>query len=331
MTGIPYPNSTHEERVFGLIRRKMPKERTKQMTDTIQQFSSLDQALHSLFGDSVKIINQTGVTGGDINEAYRLTLSNGTHVFMKFNRGKSPWFFLREAEGLAAIAETGTISTPQVFGCGTGEHGGAFLLMEYVESRRPENNYQEILAQQLARMHQAGTENFVTGGKYGFFQDNYIGANPQVNTPCSSWVEFFRDCRLKPQFRQASGYFKENEWNRITALLKRTGEILVEPEYPSLVHGDLWAGNVMTGRDGLAWLTDPAAYVGHREADLAMTELFGGFSRRFYDAYQEAAPLQPGYEKRRDFYNLYHLLNHLNLFGRSYLSSVRQIVEEYGD
>lgn len=299
------------------------------MTDTIQQFSSLDQALHSLFGNNVKITDRKQVAGGDINEAYRLTLSDGMHIFMKSNQGKSVSFFQREAEGLAAIAETGAISTPQVFGCGTGENGGAFLLLEFVESRRPGKDYQEILAQQLARMHQSRTENFVTGGIYGFVQDNYIGANPQVNTPCKSWTEFFRDCRLKPQFLQASDYFGKEEWKKITELLERTGEILTEPEYPSLVHGDLWAGNVMTGSDGLAWLTDPAACVGHREADLAMTELFGGFSGKFYEAYREAAPLQPGYEKRRDFYNLYHLLNHLNLFGRSYLPSVRRIVEEY--
>lgn len=299
------------------------------MTDTIQQFSSLDQALHSLFGNNVKITDRKQVAGGDINEAYRLTLSDGMHIFMKSNQGKSVSFFQREAEGLAAIAETGAISTPQVFGCGTGENGGAFLLLEFVESRRPGKDYQEILAQQLARMHQSRTENFVTGGIYGFVQDNYIGANPQVNTPCKSWTEFFRDCRLKPQFLQASDYFGKEEWKKITELLERTGEILTEPEYPSLIHGDLWVGNVMTGSDGLAWLTDPAACVGHREADLAMTELFGGFSGKFYESYREAAPLQPGYEKRRDFYNLYHLLNHLNLFGRSYLSSVRRIVEEY--
>ncbi len=264
------------------------------MTDTIQQFSSLDQALHSLFGNNVKITDRKQVAGGDINEAYRLTLSDGMHIFMKSNQGKSVSFFQREAEGLAAIAETGAISTPQVFGCGTGENGGAFLLLEFVESRRPGKDYQEILAQQLARMHQSRTENFVTGGIYGFAQDNYIGANPQVNTPCKSWTEFFRDCRLKPQFLQASDYFGKEEWKKITELLERTGEILTEPEYPSLVHGDLWAGNVMTGRDGLAWLTDPAACVGHREADLAMTELFGGFSGKFYEAYREAAPLQPG-------------------------------------
>ena len=104
---------------------------------------------------------------------------------------------------------------------------------------------------------------------------------------------------------------------------------LVEPEKPSLVHGDLWSGNFITGSDGQAWLIDPAVYVGHAEADLAMTELFGGFHPRFYAAYREVNPLQPGYEQRRDLYNLYHLLNHLNLFGRGYLSSVLRILSRY--
>ena len=106
-------------------------------------------------------------------------------------------------------------------------------------------------------------------------------------------------------------------------------ELLVEPEQPSLLHGDLWSGNVITGNDGKAWLIDPAVYVGHAEADLAMTELFGGFPPAFYDAYKEAAKLQPGYAKRRDLYNLYHLLNHLNMFGRSYYPSVMRIVNSY--
>ncbi len=114
-------------------------------------------------------------------------------------------------------------------------------------------------------------------------------------------------------------------------LLEHTDSILTEPEFPSLLHGDLWAGNVMTGNDGRVWLIDPAAYVGHAEADLAMTELFGGFPQAFYRAYQEALPLQPGYDGRRDFYNLYHLLNHLNLFGVSYLSPVRNVIRKYAD
>ena len=127
----------------------------------------------------------------------------------------------------------------------------------------------------------------------------------------------------------AEQYFEASERRMINNLLERLDTLLIEPEYPSLLHGDLWSGNFMTGDDGKAWLIDPAVYVGHAEADIAMTELFGGFSEEFYSAYRETAPMQAGYEDRRDLYNLYQLLNHLNMFGGSYLSSVRRIVRRY--
>lgn len=176
-------------------------------------------------------------------------------------------------------------------------------------------------------MHQASTAGMVSNGKYGFDCDNYIGRRRQVNTGYDSWIGFFRDCRLEPQFQDADRYFDREDWKRIGRFLDHIDDILVEPEYPSLLHGDLWSGNVITGNDGGAWLIDPAVYVGHAEADLAMTELFGGFPQAFYDAYKEAAPLQPGYERRRDVYNLYHLLNHLNMFGRMYLPEVKCVLE----
>ena len=144
------------------------------------------------------------------------------------------------------------------------------------------------------------------------------------------WIPFFRERRLLPQLRRGEGYLDEKDRRCAEKLLARLEELLPEPEAPSLLHGDLWSGNYITGPDGRAWLIDPAAYVGHREADLAMTELFGGYPAAFYDAYREAWPLQPGYEQRREIYNLYHLLNHLNLFGPSYLGSVRQILRRYG-
>lgn len=292
---------------------------------------SLEQALFSIFGDDVRIVKKSPIGGGDINEAYGLELTNGAYVFMKMNRKENISFFTAEAAGLNAIAEAKAIGTPQILSYGTDEDkgGSSFLLLEYVEGKSRVKNYWEMLGHQLAALHRAPVDDFVIDGKYGFVSDNYIGRTRQVNTPKESWVDFFRECRLKPQFKRAGQYFSTEEMRQIDRLLERLDEFLVEPEQPSLLHGDLWSGNVITGNDGRAWLIDPAVYVGHAEADIAMTELFGGFSRPFYTAYRESGLLQPGYEKRRDLYNLYHLLNHLNMFGMSYLSSVKRIVQEY--
>ena len=161
---------------------------------------------------------------------------------------------------------------------------------------------------------------------YGFAGDNFIGATPQKNESRSTFLAFFRDCRLEPQFAMADRYFSAGDRKQIRKLLDHIDHYYIEPTHPSLLHGDLWSGNHMTGDDGKAWLIDPAAYIGHPEADLAMTELFGRCPQAFYDAYEEVSPLQPGYAERKDFYNLYQLLNHLNLFGSGYLSSVRSIL-----
>ncbi len=302
------------------------------MTNTeMPHFTSLKEALASLFGEHAQIAERRQVFGGDINLAYRLTLTDGTQVFMKENRIENIAFFTAEAAGLAAIAQTGAISTPRILCTGTEERQGecSFLLMDLIAGKGHGKDYWEIFARELATMHQASTGELISDGDYGFFQDNFIGAGKQCNTPHDNWVAFFRDCRLSPQFRQAEGYFGKADIQKILRLLDGLENLLIEPEHPSLLHGDLWSGNVITGRDGRAWLIDPAAYVGHAEADLAMTELFGRFPQDFYAAYRECAPLQPGYESRRNLYNLYHLLNHLNLFGHSYLSSVRNILAHY--
>lgn len=162
--------------------------------------------------------------------------------------------------------------------------------------------------------------------KYGFVADNYIGAAIQINTPKKSWVEFFRECRLLPQLRMADRYLNAGLRRKADRLLAHLDRYLREPEFPSLVHGDLWGGNVLCGSDGRAWLIDPAAYVGDFETDLAMTELFGRFPPAFYRAYQEENPVDGEYQERKPIYQLYHLLNHLNLFGRSYLGSVAAIL-----
>ena len=296
-------------------------------------YNSLAGALVALFGNSVAIAETDRLSGGDINKAYGLTLTNGKHIFMKANAKQNAAFFTAEAAGLAAIEKTGAIGTPEILCTGTddGEDVGySFLLLKFIKGGKQQKNYWQELARNLAKMHKADTTIYLEGnGKFGFFQDNFIGARPQCNTPCDSWISFFRDNRLAPQFKAADSYFETNDRKLVTKLLDHLEEFLVEPEKPSLLHGDLWSGNVMCGPEGKAMLIDPATYVGHAEADLAMTELFGGFPPEFYEAYREVNPLQPGYENRRDLYNLYQLLNHLNLFGPTYLGPVLSIVAEY--
>lgn len=295
---------------------------------TPQHFASLTDAICQLFGEGTKIEKANRISGGDINEAYGLVLTGGKRIFMKSNTKDNASLFIAEAEGLNAIYQTKSIGTPRILGLGTDEDRGgySFLLLEFIFGKSRGTDYWEDFARQLADMHRASTIGLTASGKYGFEGDNYIGRRRQINVGYESWTAFFRDCRLEPQFRDAERYFEREDWKRIDRMLDHLDEILVEPEYPSLLHGDLWGGNVITGNDGRAWLIDPAVYVGHAEADLAMTELFGGFPRTFYDAYQEVAPLHPGYEYRRDIYNLYHLLNHLNMFGRMYLAEVKSIV-----
>ena len=296
-------------------------------------YKSLAEALVTLYGSSVAIVKTDCVSGGDINKAYALTLNNGEHVFMKANAKKNAPFFTAEAAGLSAIASCGTIKTPEILCTGTdaGDNEGySFLLLKYIQSAGKRNDYWETFGRELAQLHKSDTDCIMENkGRFGFFMDNFIGARGQLNTPCESWISFFRDKRLVPQFKAADSYFSSSDRAQIAKLLDHLDEFLLEPAKPSLIHGDLWSGNAMCGPEGKAVLIDPAAYVGHAEADLAMTELFGGFPPEFYDAYREVTPLEPEYENRRDLYNLYHLLNHLNMFGSSYLGAVLSIVSEY--
>ena len=299
--------------------------------ETMAYFTSMDSALMSLFGNGIQIRSRRRISGGDVNAAFELTLTGGKKIFRKANAKDKEAFFTAEAAGLAAIAQTGTIGTPHILCCGTegGEDGYAFLLMELLAGNSPAPRCWETFGYELAALHRAPAAEFVPGGIFGFARDNYIGAREQKNTPAGNWRVFFRDCRLAPRLRDGARYFDTTMQSKASCLLERVEELLLEPAYPSLLHGDLWSGNVITGKDGRVWLIDPAVYVGHAEADLAMTELFGGFPPEFYAAYKEAAPLEPGYECRRDLYNLYHLLNHLNLFGSAYYPAVRRIVERY--
>ena len=280
------------------------------------------------FGTDAEVTGIRPVHGGDINDASMLLLSDGSRIFLKENTRGNAGFFEAEKTGLEAIRKTGTLRVPKVLETGVSGNR-SYLMMEYLEASSAKKDFWVRFGHQLARMHRADPAEWTPGGKYGFPQDNYIGAGGQVNEIRGRWVEFFRDCRLEVQFQRAAYYFTASDRKAMQRLLDHLDDYLTEPARPSLLHGDLWGGNYVTGPDGQAWLIDPAAYVGHAEADLAMTELFGGFSPAFYDAYREAAGPLPGYADRRDLYNLYHLLNHLNLFGGGYYGSVMRIIRKY--
>lgn len=292
----------------------------------IRNYGSLSDAVRDIYGEARSVEKRRYVSGGDINEACVLTMDDGSFLFMKANSAAALSNFKAEADGLRRIRETGAIGVPRVLATGTDE-GSSFLLMEYIIGGRRVSHYWETFAAELAAMHRADISADLS---YGLEKDNWIGAREQINTPKSSWITFFRDCRLAPQFSSAARYFSAEDRKRIDDLLSHLDRFLIEPERPSLVHGDLWSGNMITGNDGKGWLIDPAVYYGHPEVDIAMTELFGGFPPAFYDAYEETGMLQPGYEDRRDLYNLYQLLNHLNMFGSGYLPAVKRILKRYG-
>ena len=212
--------------------------------------------------------------------------------------------FAAEADGLAALRPH--IRVPQVLDRGI-HKGKAFIVLEHLDLKRGGDFAQ--MGAMLAALHRQ------TGPRFGWPRDNYIGLSPQQNGGGDGWAEFWREKRMRPQF----------EWARRKgfALEMPHLKLLEGPQpQPSLLHGDLWSGNAGFTAEGPV-VFDPAVYYGDREADLAMTELFGGFPKEFYRAYDEAFPLPPGYEQRKHLYNLYHLLNHLNIFGGGYLSQVK--------
>lgn len=235
--------------------------------------------------------------------------------------------FAAEIDGLAALRATHTVRVPEAFGCGLDDHDQAWVEFEYLELGPLDPAAGARLGEQLAEMHRRTGEERTAS--YGWPRDNFIGDTPQSNQSHRTWAGFFAAERLRPQLAMASG-------RSLPRALRDQGERIAESlgafflDYrpaPSLLHGDLWSGNAGRLPDGTPAIFDPAVYRGDREADLAMSELFGGFPESFYAAYRLAWPLDPGYETRKTLYNLYHILNHYNLFGASYLNPARRMIE----
>ncbi len=260
------------------------------------------------------------VGGGDINEAYRVHTREGATFFLKRNPHAPADMFAREAEGLQALraAPQGpTVPEPYLW-------GPDYLVLEDLRPARRRPDYWPRFGRALAHVHQ------VHGPAFGFEHDNYIGLTPQPNPWTQDGYAFFAQHRLLYQARLAHrrGLLPAADVRAVERLAARLPE-LVPPQPPSLLHGDLWSGNALTDARGDPAIIDPAAYYGWAEADLAMTALFGAFPEAFYRAYQEVRALEPGWRDRFPIYNLYHLLNHLNLFGGGYLGSVRHILRRF--
>lgn len=266
-------------------------------------------------------LSYTSVGGGCINNAAALTCGDRSFFIKWSSHGLD--MFEKEATGLELLHNTKTLKVPQIFGYGS-ENGTAYLLLELIKKGHRGNQFWKDLGRQLAHLHQNSHH------MYGLDHDNYIGRLPQRNTLTDSWTGFFRDHRLEPQISIATrnGLLAQQDISNFEALYQHLNQIFPE-ESPSLLHGDLWSGNILCAYDGSACIFDPAVHFGHREMELAFTKLFGGFDPIFYATYEETFPLTPGFNSRVDVYNLYPLLVHLNLFGSSYLSSIRSILKKY--
>lgn len=260
--------------------------------------------------------------GGSINDSYVLTSRDERRWFLKLNDASRADMFAAEAVGLEAMAAANAVRVPHPLACGTaGQH--AYLLLECLDLGRPGRESAAQLGRQLAAQHR------VTQARFGWHRDNTIGSTPQPNGWCADWVEFWRQRRLGFQLDLARDRgFDQDLLARGHELLAHLPELLAgHTPGPSLLHGDLWAGNWGALQTGEPVIFDPAVYFGDREADLAMTRLFGGFPPEFYAAYDTAWPLPPGHEQRVALYNLYHVLNHLNLFGHSYAAQAQGLMD----
>jgi fructosamine-3-kinase len=261
------------------------------------------------------------VGGGDISAAWRVD-SIDDIVFVKTAGLDSLDMLEAEAEGLRELGDANAIRVPKVLR--TGSTGNdAYLAIEWIEFERPTSDTERLLGQQLAVMHRCSKE------RCGWHRDNTIGLTPQHNQWSDDWVEFYRKHRLGFQLRLAASNGFAGELQAAGTRLNENLEALFSDYEPtaSLLHGDLWGGN-WAASNGLPVIFDPAVYYGDRETDIAMTQLFGGFGREFYSAYQDSWPMQTGYEDRLKLYQLYHVLNHLNLFGGSYLGRAMQLIRE---
>lgn len=269
------------------------------------------------------IIAYQPVSGGCINNGGKLSTSSFNY-FLKWNDAqKFPQMFTKEAIGLKELAKNTDLTVPDVIESYEGEKFSC-LILQWIDSSAQHFDFWEKFGYGVAHLHQT------TSNKFGLGHDNFMGSLPQPNAQTTSLVEFFINQRLNPQLKLAkeSGRIDAHTLQQFDTLKSKLDQLLISEE-PHLIHGDLWSGNFMRDSSGMPALIDPAISYGHREMDIAMTTLFGGFDHSFYKHYQIAYPLSPGYEDRLEIYNLYPLLVHVNLFGGGYLNQVKNILTKF--
>jgi len=284
---------------------------------------ALQSRVEALLGHRVRALSR--VTGGDINDAFELGLDDRRSVFLKTNARAPLTMFAAEARGLEFLREAGALRIPEVLAVSAVGEAPPFLLLELIRSKAPRPDFDEQLGRGLANLHRFGAPCF------GFSDQNFIGRLVQENRAHASWADFYREQRLRPQLRaaEAAGLVPLSVRRKFEQLFDKLHELVGQPEAPARLHGDLWGGNLHVDEQGAPCLIDPAVYGGHREMDLAMMRLFGGFSERVFAAYAEAFPLSSGHAERVQLCQLYPLLVHLNLFGRGYLRSVERALSAY--
>ncbi|MCP4996034.1 MAG: fructosamine kinase family protein [Gammaproteobacteria bacterium] len=285
----------------------------------MESWEVIAQQIGDVTGEPFVVTQSRTLGGGCINHAVMLEGAN-RHYFVKLNGADRLAMFQAELAGLEVMADSRTIRVPKPICSGVSGHQ-AYLVLEYIDMGGTGDS--RMAGTQLAAMHRVSAEQF------GWERDNTIGSTHQPNSWSDNWVSFWRGRRIGYQLELAANTGRDSRLQRRgERLLDSFSALIDHAPVPSLLHGDLWGGNIGYDRSGAPVLFDPALYFGDREADLAMTELFGGFDRAFYDAYNETWPLDSGYPVRRTLYNLYHILNHCNMFGGSYCGQAREMIDQ---
>ena len=283
-------------------------------------WTEIAAAISRATGTEFAIADRSPVSGGCINQGYRVS-SQDREYFVKLNDAARGEMFVAEALGLRQMYATETIRVPQPVCWGTAEQR-SYIVLEWLNLGRGSDRGWSEMGRQLAAMHRIGTSQ-----QFGWSQNNTIGSTPQINSWSGSWADFFAEQRIGYQLKLAQsrgGSFPEID--RVVEAVRNKLQNW-QPQV-SLVHGDLWSGNAAMSDDGTPIIFDPATYYGDRETDIAMTELFGGYPRPFYQGYQQEWQLDRGYEQRKNIYNLYHILNHFNLFGGGYARQAQRMLNE---